>query len=110
LAFTPAEALAAVPAAGSVGRNAGAGSPTLAVPPIVGRRAGDEADGDDARHRGGILLETSVAQTVSAPAAGTVVFAGSFRGFGLLLNIDRGDGYHILLSGCRASTWLEARP
>jgi septal ring factor EnvC (AmiA/AmiB activator) len=67
--------------------------------PIDGRRMVPDDEAAGMRHRGGILLETAVAQTVSAPTAGAVAFAGAFRGFGLLLIIDRGDGYHTLLSG-----------
>ena len=47
----------------------------------------------------GLSIVTGVAQTVSAPAAGTVAYAAPFPGFGLLLIIDEGRGYHIVLSG-----------
>ena len=71
----------------------------LVLLPIAGRRLVPAEGPTGMRHRGGILLATAVAQTVSAPSAGAVAFAGAFRGFGLLLIIDRGDGYHTLLSG-----------
>jgi septal ring factor EnvC (AmiA/AmiB activator) len=71
--------------------------------PIAGRPVAPAttaaAGGDGTLFRGGLLLETAVAQPVSAPSSGTVAFAAPFKGFGLLLIIDRGDGYHILLSG-----------
>lgn len=38
-------------------------------------------------------------QVVSSPAAGRVMFAAPFRGFGQLLIIDCGRGYHVLLWG-----------
>lgn len=101
VAFAPAAVpTSAVPGSSTgvpVGADIAAGS--LAISPIVGRwtEPGDGPGG--ARSRGGLVLETTVAQTVSAPSAGSVAFAGAFRGFGLLLIIDRGDGYHTLLSG-----------
>ncbi len=47
----------------------------------------------------GITLETQGGSTVIAPFAGYVVFAGEFRGYGQLLILDHGDGYHTLLAG-----------
>jgi murein DD-endopeptidase MepM/ murein hydrolase activator NlpD len=97
-AFGPAAAPEGVSPTGPLAREAAAGAP-VAVLPIAGRRVAPEEGAGGVRHRGGILLETALAQTVSAPTAGAVAFAGAFRGFGLLLIIDRGDGYHTLLSG-----------
>ena len=36
---------------------------------------------------------------MTATYDGTVVYAGKFRGYGLLLIIDHGEGYHSLLAG-----------
>jgi septal ring factor EnvC (AmiA/AmiB activator) len=47
----------------------------------------------------GITIETRSAAQVIAPYAGQVVFAGQFRGYGLLLIIEHGEGYHTLLAG-----------
>lgn len=47
----------------------------------------------------GITLETQPGATVVAPFAGYVVFADVFRGYGQLLILDHGDGYHTLLAG-----------
>jgi murein DD-endopeptidase MepM/ murein hydrolase activator NlpD len=47
----------------------------------------------------GLAITTDVAQVVSSPVAGRVMFAESFRGFGPLLIIDRGRGYHLVMSG-----------
>ena len=47
----------------------------------------------------GITLATPAGATVVAPFAGYVVFADEFRGYGQLLILDHGDGYHTLLSG-----------
>lgn len=47
----------------------------------------------------GFWIVATTTQAVSSPVAGRVVFAEPFRGFGQLLIIDRGKGYHVLLSG-----------
>ncbi|MFL5337137.1 MAG: murein hydrolase activator EnvC family protein [Geminicoccaceae bacterium] len=47
----------------------------------------------------GLSIVSGIGQTVSAPVAGTVAYAAPFPGFDLLLIIDEGRGYHIVLSG-----------
>jgi len=47
----------------------------------------------------GISIETRPDAQVVAPYDGQVVFAGPFRGYGLLLIIEHAEGYHTLLSG-----------
>ena len=47
----------------------------------------------------GLTLETRPAAQVVAPFDGRVVFAGPFRGYGHILIIEHGDGYHSLLAG-----------
>lgn len=47
----------------------------------------------------GIVFKTRAHAQVVAPYDGTIVFAGPFRGYGLLVIIDHGEGYHSLLSG-----------
>jgi septal ring factor EnvC (AmiA/AmiB activator) len=47
----------------------------------------------------GIVLETRPGAQVIAPYDGQVVFAGPFRGYGLLLIIEHAEGYHTLLAG-----------
>jgi septal ring factor EnvC (AmiA/AmiB activator) len=77
-------ALAAPPALPAIGR-------------IVSRFGEVSALG--VKHKG-IELETRPQAQVVAPAAGRIVFAGPFRGYGLLLIIATREGYHVLLSGC----------
>lgn len=67
-------------------------------PPIAGDRV-TPAPSEAKRYRRGLLLASTAPQTVSAPCDGEIVFAEPFKSFGPLLIIDRGDGYHILLSG-----------
>jgi septal ring factor EnvC (AmiA/AmiB activator) len=47
----------------------------------------------------GIAMKARGGAQVVAPYDGEVVFAGPFRGYGQLLIIAHGDGYHILLAG-----------
>lgn len=47
----------------------------------------------------GIRIETRPGAQVVAPADGKVMFAGPFRGYGQLLIIAHGGGYHSLLAG-----------
>lgn len=47
----------------------------------------------------GITIQTRHDAQVIAPHDGQVAFAGPFRGYGLLLIIEHGEGYHTLLAG-----------
>ena len=47
----------------------------------------------------GIVIATRANAQVISPYDGTVLFAGPFRGYGELLIIEHGDGYHTLLAG-----------
>jgi septal ring factor EnvC (AmiA/AmiB activator) len=47
----------------------------------------------------GLAVGTRNGAQVTAPAAGSVEFAGPFRSYGQLLILNAGGGYHILLSG-----------
>ncbi len=47
----------------------------------------------------GLTFETRPGARVVAPHGGKIVFAGPFRGYGRLLIIEHGEGYHTLLSG-----------
>lgn len=63
---------------------------------IVGRFGETDRDGVATR---GIRIETRAGGQVVAPADGKVMFAGPFRGYGQLLIIAHGGGYHSLLAG-----------
>lgn len=53
-------------------------------------------------HARGIEISARPSAPVIAPHTGAVMFAGPFRGYGLLLIIEHGDGYHTLLAGMDA--------
>ncbi|MCW8914633.1 MAG: peptidoglycan DD-metalloendopeptidase family protein [Magnetovibrio sp.] len=68
--------------------------------PVVGQlvgRYGQELDGGLTSK--GLSLETRDGARVVSPFGGKVVFSGPFRGYGELLIIDHGEGYHSLLAG-----------
>lgn len=68
--------------------------------PVVGRIVAAFGDSNEyglaAR---GVTVEARPGAPVVAPRDGEVVFAGPFRGYGLLLILELGDGYHVLVSG-----------
>ncbi|TDR94017.1 murein hydrolase activator EnvC family protein [Enterovirga rhinocerotis] len=73
------------------------------VRPAAGEvaRAFGASDGRGGAMRGAAIT-TMARAVVSAPADGTVVFAGPFRSYGRLLIINGGGGYYFLLAGMDA--------
>lgn len=68
--------------------------------PVSGRQVLDFGARDDfGGSVKGISTATRAHAQVTSPADGKVAFAGSFRGYGQLLIIDAGEGYHLLLAG-----------
>ncbi len=47
----------------------------------------------------GIVIGTLAGAVVSAPADGSVLYAGPYRSYGRVLIIDAGEGYYVLLAG-----------
>ncbi len=68
--------------------------------PVAGRVIGlyGQATGAGLTRKG-VDIEARVEAQVVAPFDGEVVFAGPFRGYGRILIIDHGEGYHSLLAG-----------
>ncbi|MDR3516958.1 MAG: peptidoglycan DD-metalloendopeptidase family protein [Azospirillaceae bacterium] len=68
--------------------------------PVVGRitvRYGaPDRNGDISQ---GITIRASATAPVVAPLAGTVLFAGPFRDYGLILIVEHNGGYHSLIAG-----------
>ncbi|MDP6109331.1 MAG: peptidoglycan DD-metalloendopeptidase family protein [Rhodospirillales bacterium] len=68
--------------------------------PAIGRLVGRYGQAmETGLTRKGITIETGVEAQVVVPYNGTVVFAGAFKGYGQLLIIEHGEGYHSLLAG-----------
>jgi septal ring factor EnvC (AmiA/AmiB activator) len=63
---------------------------------LVAHFGAPDENGTPAR---GLTFETRPAAQVVAPYDGQVEFAGPFRGYGQILIIAHGDGYHSLLAG-----------
>lgn len=72
----------------------------LLTPPVQGKLVhgyGERNEpGGTAR---GIVLAGRPEAVIVAPFDGQVVYAGKFRGYGQILIIDHGNGYHSLLAG-----------
>jgi len=116
----PAEqqAVAAAPALPDATRPAGLRSFSQARGRMVVPAAGElvvgfgaaASSGESAK---GITFATRPGAEVVAPFDGRVVFAGAFRGYGQILIIGHGDGYHSLVAGLdridsSVSQWLVA--
>ena len=68
--------------------------------PVVGQLTGRYGDKlESGLKRKGIVIAARPNAQVIAPFDGRVVFAGPFRGYGRLLIIEHGEGYHTLLAG-----------
>ncbi|WP_200306838.1 murein hydrolase activator EnvC family protein, partial [Paracraurococcus ruber] len=68
----------------------------LPVAGPVTRDYGAAGEGGPAR---GMTLAGLPGARVVSPCGGRVVFGSSFRSYGLLLIVDCGDGYHVVLAG-----------
>ncbi len=88
IAFSATQGKLPLPARGSVMRHFGDPDPS-------GNPRG-EPGGQPSR---GIVIETRPQAQIIAPHDGQIVYAGSFLGYGQLLIIEHGEGYHLLLAG-----------
>jgi septal ring factor EnvC (AmiA/AmiB activator) len=80
IAFADAQGLLPLPVAGTIARNFG--------------------DPDDVIGTArGISIVTRPGAVVSSPSEGVIAHAGPFRGYGQLLIINAGNGYHVVLAG-----------
>lgn len=92
------EAVAAPPTgAGTI--TAGVGPRGQLQPPVIGVVVKGWGEQTDAGPATGVSYHAPPGAHVISPCGGRVVFAQSFRSYGLLLIIDCGGGYHIVLSG-----------
>ena len=69
------------------------------TPPVRGTLVRDWGDPEDGEPASGQTWQTEPGAGVVAPCGGTVAFAEPFRGYGLLVIIDCGGGYHAVISG-----------
>jgi septal ring factor EnvC (AmiA/AmiB activator) len=77
----------------------GAGPRGQLQPPVIGvvvKSFGEQTDGGPAT---GVSYNAPPGAHVISPCGGRVVFAQSFRSYGLLLIVDCGGGFHVVLAG-----------
>jgi septal ring factor EnvC (AmiA/AmiB activator) len=92
------EAVAAHPAgAGTI--PSGSGPHGQLQPPVIGIVVKGWGEQTDAGPATGVSYHAPPGAHVISPCGGRVVFAESFRSYGLLLIVDCGGGYHVVLSG-----------
>ncbi|MDG3440883.1 murein hydrolase activator EnvC family protein [Nitrospirillum amazonense] len=73
------------------------GGMTLPVAGPVAQRYGEQdAVGTTSR---GVRISARAGSPVVAPYEGSVVFAGPFKGYGLILIVEHPNGYHSLIAG-----------
>ncbi|WP_448202831.1 murein hydrolase activator EnvC family protein [Azospirillum sp. sgz302134] len=92
-----ARAEAEIAAAQRAAPGAATGGERLPVGGRVAVRYG-EADRFGATSRG-VTIQARPGATVVTPQAGTIVFAGPFRGYGQILIVEHSNGYHSLIAG-----------
>jgi len=68
-------------------------------PPVIGVVVKGWGEQTDAGPATGVSYHAPPGARVISPCGGRVVFAASFRSYGLLLIIDCGGGYHVVLAG-----------
>ena len=104
-ALTPATPVAPPPAAERAPTESGDLTPISKARgklpfPVVGHLVGRYGQTTDAGlTRKGISIETRIGAQVVTPYDGLVVYAGQFRGYGQILILEHGEGYHTLLAG-----------
>lgn len=74
------------------------GPGTLAIP-VAGRVVRGWGDPTEAGPAGGLTYRAAPQARVVSPCSGRVAFAGPFRSFGLLLIVDCGGGYAVVVAG-----------
>jgi murein DD-endopeptidase MepM/ murein hydrolase activator NlpD len=73
--------------------------PQAPIMPVPGEVASPFSDRGGADLKPGIRIAAAPGQAVAAPEGGRVVFAGTFKSYGLLLIIEHQREYHTLLWG-----------
>ena len=69
------------------------------MPPVAGSLVRGWGDPDGGEPATGQSWQTEPGARVIAPCGGIVAFAEPFRGYGLLVIVDCGGGYHAVLAG-----------
>jgi septal ring factor EnvC (AmiA/AmiB activator) len=86
-------------------------APTALLPPVRGvlvHRFGDRSQG--AQRSDGLTWRAPPSAIVTAPAAGVVEYAGALKGWGGVVIVRIGGGYHLVLAGLDAISAVQGRP
>lgn len=67
--------------------------------PVAGEIVKRFGESDGFQDTKGLTIRTRASAQVVAPFEGQIMFAGPFKGYGQILIIDHGGGYHSLLAG-----------
>ncbi|MBN9029452.1 MAG: hypothetical protein BGO05_20630 [Rhizobiales bacterium 63-7] len=68
--------------------------------PVAGTILRQFGDADGTGHPArGMTVAVEPGALVTAPADGSVVFAGAFRSYGQMIILNTGDGYHLVMAG-----------
>lgn len=78
---------------------AGTGPAGQLQPPVIGVVVKGWGEATDGGPSTGISYYAPPGARVISPCAGRVVFADNFRSYGLLMIVDCGGGYHVVLAG-----------
>jgi len=70
---------------------------------------GEIQDGRGKTFHGGWDIRAAYGAPIKSPTSGRVVFSGRFRGFGNLLVLDHGNGYHSLYGHLQEALMAEGR-
>jgi septal ring factor EnvC (AmiA/AmiB activator) len=94
-------------------RKFSAGRGEITIPVVGTTKRVFDAEAHNGTYNKGILITSRAGAQVVAPYDGRVAFAGLFRGYGQILIIEHGEGYHTLLAGLRridgaVNQWLLA--
>ncbi len=71
-------------------------------PPAAGRVVAAYGESRDGAELEGLVMQTRRRAQVTSPYDAYIEFSGEFRGYGQLLLLNVGDGYHVVLAGLSA--------
>lgn len=70
--------------------------------PVAGNVVRWFGDPDGTGHTArGLTIASNAGAVVTAPADGSIVFAGAFRSYGQMIILNVGDGYYVVLTGMK---------
>ncbi|HUO23187.1 MAG TPA: peptidoglycan DD-metalloendopeptidase family protein [Caulobacteraceae bacterium] len=99
----PAALIARLPQIQGHSQPAGA-APAGFIAPVQGALVATYGQANGAGHAQGMTWRAAPGSPVLAPAAGTVEYAGPLKGYGVVLILQTGGAYHLVLAGLQAAS------